>query len=774
MNAPIAKTLFAAAFAALSASAIAQSEAQSSTLEEIIVTAERRQENLQDIPVAVTALTAATIEKQRVEELSDIAALTPNFTIGQQSPTQPELTLRGIGSTDREAGSDRSVVVFVDEVYIGRAGASTFDLFDLERIEVLRGPQGTLYGRNVVGGAINLITARPSQTYRAKLEAGLGSENLFEVKGLINDSLSPTVSGKVAASIKSRDGFYTFRRFNDADELTGTENSGATSSQSLRGQLLFEPSDSLDVLGTLEISSDEVDGVPSQVSQGATTADDYVAGLTPFYLGGADSIPDDIPLPFTVENNEFGNITRDSLALYAKVNSRTPYGTWTFIPAYRSNDLMEFRDIAGIKIRGNTGGRPKGFESTATNDEAYTALSFEARLASDPDLRAKWVAGFYYLSESIDRDQIRERQANQANSRPLFAQSITTASTAVFGQINYDLIPDRLQLTAGGRFISDGKDFDMQVTNTLTAAQQAAIQATCTTPADGGEPLCQVASLNPATEEYRATASDSWSEFTPKIALDYRLNPNWLLYASLSQGFKSGGFVGLAASRAAAEISFAPETADNFELGFKANLVGNRLQINTNLFMIDFTDLQLRRRILLVPDDPTSAIVTTSNAAEAEISGVEMELRAILVEDLSLSLALSTLDSEVVRTEDPVNVTAGRALPRAPESKINLGLEYLIRLAPGELELGLSLLNNGEMYYDINELAAGLEPAYSLINARATWVSNNNWSASLWLKNLSDETYRSHVQSIRTGRAAITQYGDPMTVGVNFKISFGG
>lgn len=741
-----------------------------SQIEEVTVTAERRSENLQDVPVAVTALTSETIEKERIENLSDIARLTPNFTIGQQSPTQPELTIRGIGSSDREAGSDRSVVLFVDDVYVGRAGASTFDLFDLERIEVLRGPQGTLYGRNVVGGAINLISAKPTQETTARIHLGIGSNKLREVKGSLGSGFSDAISGRISFSIKEKDGFYTWREYNDQDMLTGTRNSGATENSSVRGRLLIKPSERFDALLTAEISKDTVAGIPSLVSQGGASDADYAAALAPFIV---DRMLADLPAPFTVENNNYGSISRKSLALYGKFNANASFGTFTFIPAWRSNKLNEFRDIAGIQIFRDTTGRPKGFDSTAINDEDYTALSLEARLVSPSDRRFNWIFGVYYLDEEISREQIRERQANQGNSRPLFDQLIDATSTAVFGQASYSFIPERLELTLGGRYTKDKKTFDMAVVNTLTQAEQDAITSVCSPdPADSTSMLCQATTLNPATEVYEANASDSWNAFTPKVALDWHLNEDWLLYASFSKGFKSGGFVGLAPSKAAAEIPFDPETATNLEAGFKANLAANKLQINANFFSTDFRDLQVRRRILLVENDPSSAVVIVSNAASAEIEGIELELIARPVNNFSIQASVAILDAKINKSDAPTEIEVGKALPRSPKLKWGVAGEYIFPLTAGDLIFGANLSHVGEMYYDINEQNAGREPGYTLVNARAAFEHTSGWSVGLWVKNLSDKTYRSHVQSIRGGRAGIAQYGDPMTWGMTFGYQF--
>ena len=736
-------------YALVSTGLMGWSATTSSAIEEIVVTAQKKSENLQDVPIAVTALTEDTIEKTRILGLEDVANKTPNFVIGQQSPTQPELTIRGIGSTDREAGSDRSVVVFQDDVYIGRASASTFDLFDLERIEVLRGPQGTLFGRNVSGGAINLISRKPSRERYGKVQVSAGDYGLIEARGLINGALSETTSGKLAASFRSRDGFYDNRLFGDRE-------SNDLESSSLRGQLLFEPDDLTRVFVNLDVSQDEIDGVASKITQGETTDAGFAAALAPF----GPFIPD--PDEFTVANNKFGDIERDSIALYARVDLERDYGVWTFIPAHRRNQLDERRDIAGIGFTG-MGSASRGFESTAINDETYTSSSFELRLASNTEESAlDWILGLYYLTEEIERDQIRERQANTAFSRPLFDQDVELTSYAIFGEFAWD-ITEQLTLTMGGRYTRDDKDFDMSVINTLSAAEQAEKQAE----------LGRATSLNPATAEYSADTSDDWSEFTPKVTLEYEASDSVLLYATWSEGFKSGGFVGLAANQAQAQRSFAPEFVTNTEVGAKTTFLDNTLQLNFSYFTMDFEDLQLRDRILTIPGDVTSAIVTIANAGEAEIDGFEFEAVIAPSDWFTAFVGYGNLDSEVTRVNPGSNIVLGSEIPRAADSTLNVATEFNFPIRQGELELRLDYRQTGDFFFDLNEQAAGEEKSYGLLDARLGYSpESGRWDIALWGKNITDEEYRSHVQSIRAGRAGIAQIGNPATWGLTLTYEF--
>ena len=574
------KPLVAAVTAVLLTPDTAFAKENEQVIEEVVVTAQKRAQSLQQVPIAVTALSADLIEKAKIDSLDDIATRTPSFTIGQQSPTAPELTIRGIGSTDREAGSDRSVVLFVDEVYIGRSGGSTFDLFDLERVEILRGPQGTLFGRNVVGGAINLVSAKPKAETEGKFQISAGSFDTKEIKGVYNTALSDTVYGRVSASIKDRGEGY----FNNIQ--LGVNDIESTESYSLRGQLLFNLSENTRVLLAAEYADDEQTGIASKVTQGAATDADFAAGLGPFNF-----TPD--PDPYNVSNNILGAFDRSIFGFSGRVEWDKDWGSIVYLGAYRSSEFDLQRDIAGIGISNPNTPLQRGFESSALNNEDYSTFSHELRFSSDLDENWNWIAGIYYLDEDIQRDQIRDRKANTAFSRPLFAQAVDTTSFAVFGELNFQL-SDTFDITVGSRYTKDDKDFSLAVSNTLSTAEQAAILA-----AVGRAP-----SLNPASAEFSSSLGDEWSQTTSKVTFAWAVSDDVSLYATVSEGFKSGGFQGLGATPEIAMQTFEPETALNKELGAKTQFWSNRAQVNLSYFQMDFEDLQLRDRVLLIPNDP--------------------------------------------------------------------------------------------------------------------------------------------------------------------------
>jgi iron complex outermembrane receptor protein len=721
-----------------------------SVLEEVIVTAQKRSENLQDVPASVTAFSATSIEKYRLTDIRAVADRTPNFTVGQQGPASPTLTIRGIGSSDREAGSDRSVVLFIDEVYIGRAGASTFDLFDAAQIEVLRGPQGSLFGKNVVGGAVSITTADVKPDFDASLEFGAGNRALLETKGMVNLPFSDVLAGRFAFSAKKQDGYYFNRNFN--------QRAGDSRAVSGRAKLKFTPSENLDATLTLEGSQDNIDGLSHQSTFGKADPAVYRPGFIGLYAVG--SLPD--PNPYVVSSNAFGYLDRELYSAVGRVNWRQSYGTWTFIPAYRRGAYKVSDDVSAIRLVG-VGPSIKGFRSQEITDETYTAKSAELRLASNGGGKLDWLFGVYYLSEHTDRTQIRDRLVNNTYSRPIFLQDNKTDSAAAFGALTWHPI-DVIDLRIGARYTRDKKDFSITGADTITPAQRVELTALY-----GRAP-----GVAPLTALYTAAADETWSEFTPDASLTYRFTDDISAYGRIATGFKSGGFNGLAANAAQAVLPFNPETAVSYEVGLKTRFLENRAQINATAFLLDFKDLQLRDRVELIPGNPTSAIVTIINAAKARTKGVEIEGIVKPVSGLTLSGSVSRLSAKVTDTPPGSTILLGGRLPRSPKWTANLSAEYAWTLPDsGQITGQVEYRYVGNLYYDINEAPVTYQRAYNLVNARLEYAPHAaNWTVAAWARNIGKEVYVTDTQAGTGGFYGVSQISEPRTYGVTLKLDY--
>lgn len=699
-------------------------------IEEILVTAQKREESLQKVPVAVTVFSEKVLESSRIQGITDVASRTPGFVIATQGPHSPELTIRGIGSTDREAASDRSVVLFVDDVYIGRTGGSNIDLFDLERIEVLRGPQGTLYGKNVVGGLVNVITKKPAADPYAKVQMGFGNYDYFEARGVVNSPLSDNLFGKIAFSTRNRDG-------TSINELSGHRIDGFDSS-SLRGQLRYAGIEDADFLLSAEYTQDRISGISSRISP----AGPFVAQV--------GYVPD--PDLYVVANNIDGLLDREIYGVTGRADVTTGLGVVTSLTSVRRLKFRMERDATGVPLRGGVPGQNLGWQANNLEDEKDDLVSQEIRLASDPDVTGPliWVTGLYYMNEHTSKDLVIDGVLAQPGrvptvSAPLFEQSNRTNSYAAFGQATWS-VTGRLNLTAGGRYTIDEKDFSLQVTNSAPARTN---------------------SLSPALAEFATEGSDRWSAFTPKVSVDFALADEHLLYAVMSRGFKSGGRGGLAGNRAAAERRFEPEYAWNYEIGSKSRFMDDRVQLNLSGFFEDFKDLQSREVIELVPGDQSTRTAVIFNAAKADIKGAELELLTTPVRGLTLSATYAYLDTEITESVNPLYT--GKRLPRAPRNSYSVSGAYTF-LPWGDLgsfTVRTDYRYQGELFFDLGEVPTGREPGYGLLDGSIGFESGDGtWEVSLWGKNILDERYRSHAQSC-CGGTAISRIGDPDTYGIN-------
>jgi iron complex outermembrane receptor protein len=726
----VSLAVMAAAAPAWAQEASDNSEADESG--DIIVTAQRREESLQNVPLAITAFGSDQLAKTGSVSINDISTRTPSFVIGQQGPSSPDMSIRGIGSSDRDAGSERSVIAFVDEVYTGRAGGIPVDLFDLERVEVLRGPQGTLYGKNAVGGAVNLITRKPSEATDVRGEITVANFDSYSLRFAAGGRLADGLSARIALSGRTQDGYYVNRRFNQR-----TDDYKMASG---RGQLRYTK-DALDLLLSVDHAYDEYDGISTVVNPISTalTATGFAAG----------------PGAFDSYNNILGRMERHNTGITFRADVDLDWATLTALTGYRHLDLAEDRDLAGVPLRAGPTGATLGFESTQLMTEETASFSQELRLTSNGSGPFRYVVGLYYQQEDTSRTEERKRQLNAAISRPVFAQENVTKSYSIFGQASWEMVRN-LTLTIGGRYTIDKKDFGLTVTNPFGFA-----------------------SLSPATQLFSVTAQDEWKAFTPKATLDFQFAPDLLGYVTVSRGFKSGGYQGLAATAGAARTSFNPEFATNYEAGLKMRFFDRKFTFNIAAFQIDFKDLQFRQRILTIPNDQASAIVIVANAGEARIKGLEIESQVKPVDWLAFNLSYSLLDTQITKFNVTPGVTdvTGSDLARAPKGALSSSVDLNIPVGDFVLGANLEYQHRSSFRFEPGVDRALLEPGYSLWNARVSLApSSKDWSIEAWMRNIGDTRYRTFAQAIgfavAGNSAATARLGDPKTYGLTLRASY--
>lgn len=686
------------------------------TLEEVVVTAQRRDESLQSVPIAVTALSGEEMRIADISDLSGISVRTPGFSMGSFNKGQPQLFIRGIGSNADGAGSDVSVVTFLDEVYIGRAAGQVFDLFDLERVEVLRGPQGTLFGKNAIGGAVNMHTSKPSDTFYGRAEATLGNYDAMVIRGLVSGPLADNVFGKFSANMRQRDGYV--ESVVTGGEMSNQDNWG------VRGALRFTPSDDLELQLIADYSeSDEAGNGRVLISPGLLPD---IAASAGFRTGSFDKTFADNT---GVQKTEIGGLS-------LRADWQIGNGTLTSISAYRMSEYQMSDDIPAWSL--DIVGGP--LDADTIVDEESSQFSQEFRFSSSAmDERLQWIAGLYYFTEEVERNEDAQVfVAATAGTNLGFALSFqdnTTDSYSAFLDMTYDLT-DALSLTVGGRYTYEEKDI-RQV---------------------GVAPLVVAHTIN---ESYDVRDNETWDAFTPRVVLNYQFTDSVFAYASYSNGFKSGGYQGTAATAVGAATPFDQEDADAFEIGVKSELLDNRLRLNAAIFTLDYTDLQVLVRKEAFPGDPLG-IVVTENAADATSQGLELEFTAVLGGGFEVSGTYAYLDAEYDRYLEPNGINnAGNRLRNAPENAYTLVGSYEHSLGNGgTLNARYEYIYSDERFQDPRNEAAAAIPEYELSNVNLMYVSPaGRYQVSGWVRNLFDEEYLLH-------NFPLAPFGNPGTIGM--------
>jgi iron complex outermembrane receptor protein len=752
--------LAVAAASAVAQSPLAQTSGSDATvLEEVLVTARKRNESLQEVPIAISAFTGDMIEKAGIDNIADISNRTPGFQLDMANEGEPELFMRGIGSDFESAGGNNAIGVYVDEVYLSRGVGAISDLFDLARVEVLRGPQGTLYGKNVVGGAVNFITNKPTDETDAKVLATLGTYSQADLQGFFNGQLTDNVDGRIAYSYRSRDG-YANNRFtgNDVQDLDA---------YSLRGSLLWTPTDNVDV---------------------HLIADTYRREGTASWIESETVDPRDDPFVTkerSGDNPVDGREDIDTNGLTLKINWEMGIGTLTSVTAYRDAQFDFQQNTCGMAFDpalvtyedgdfGPSISNPTGEGSDLPGcalfdqrvDEESDQWSQELRLASNGEGRFNWLVGGFYMEETVDRDE----------SQPFLFdfgfwfegtynsfQSSETESTAVFGTVDYD-ITDKLNLEVGMRYSRDDRDFFVMNSGTPLNCCGAFLD-------EDGNPDYSIQSISVADDE-------TWSEPTGNVSLKYNTDNGLNFYGTYSEGYKSGGWDAANADRPSAVKAYDPEFATNYEIGAKTQFWDDRVRLNVSVFFTEYDDLQTQQ---LVGEDPPDLV--TQNAGDVEAQGVEIEFTILPFEGLTLSGSYGYLDSEIKSDLCPEGETGvecaslpenqkGNATRRSPENMFNLSAIYAWEFANGmgaDARVEYSYTDEYNFNNDAGELS--LNDDFDLWDASVSLYSENRaWELKAWGKNLTDETYRAGWGGF--GPWAFNNYAAPRTAGVTVVWNF--
>jgi iron complex outermembrane receptor protein len=672
-------------------------ETDPNQIEEIVVTAQKREQSLQEVPLAVTAFGSDQLEAQSVNSLTDLSAKAPNVVLAPVGayPYASAFFIRGLGFADVESTFEPAVGVEMNGIYLARNSGALQDFFDIESVEILRGPQGTLYGRNTIGGVVSVRTkqANPGDPLSGAIQGTVGDHGRRELRAALNLPVNDVFAVRVSGLYKNYDGFIR--------NVTRNEKQGDNEVLSGRITLSFKPSDTFDA--TLVVDGDRERGSGGAFRNAALPGNVYynfspdTGTPTPLFPANGSNPRD----PYTVYGNTpiFANVDTWGAALQA--NWHTALGTVTSITGYR-----EFDD----RVQSDYDASPVNF-FYALRDQTHEQFSQELRIASDGTKKLDYVLGAYYLDQSYD---ITNTQGGLIYSGATASQIAGQKNTAyaLFGQFDYH-VTDALTLIAGGRYSYEKKTFTNQ-------------------------PL-----FFPAGRTYK----DNWDDFSPKFGANYQFSDTIMGYASWSRGFRSGGFNGRAASFTSAG-PYDAETVESIEAGLKTELFERRLRLNGAVFHSTYKDMQVGSQGL-TSGGIYESIVT--NAGKAKFDGVEADALWVVGGGLRINANLSYLDARFVSnftdfTSDGIdNPTDNSDLPLAyaPKWSGSLGFTYTRDLEFGVLNLAANAVYMDDIYTSggvINRTSdVQVRKQNTLYDATISIEGEAGWRVSLWGKNLADK-----------------------------------
>lgn len=734
-----------------------------SGIDEIVVTARRRQEAMQDVPIAITALSAEELRNHKIDRIDDLQYQSPGLTVTQAGTSShlPVISLRGQRPSEAAIHLESAVPIYFADVVMAPSHGTNISMYDLENVQVLKGPQGTLFGRNSTGGAILFSPTRPGQGFGGYAEVTLGNYDLIETEAAVDLPVSESLRFRVAGRTVDRDGYQTNVASNPetrGDKLWDEE------SRSLRISMVADITEDLE--NYLVVNWDKND------TKGRQTVIRAVNPQTPFGSFLAESAQRQIARddPFSYESDLEERF--DNIESWFGANTTT----WDLngvtlknIFGYRKMESLEMQDVdsSSLNLVQSPLGRPNWNEAEQfSNEFQVQGTAFDERL--------EWIAGAYYYLMDGTRESvsgifgIRENEING---------DVENESHALFLQGTYDAT-DRLSLTLGARRSWDSRELTVRHRNIVNH------------PVMGRMVSCNVfdEQFNQLPlDQCSRTVDEDWSSDTWLVNLSYDLTEGAMAYGSISTGYRSGGF-NIRATNNTGLVPFDEETVTNYEVGLKSDWSLGDMDIRSNLafYYQDYEDLQ-RSRATAGPDNTVIAI--TDNAATAEIKGLDFELNVYPITGLMLSLNYALVDTEYEEyldtTANPPFDRAGEQFRWVPEHQVTATARYTLPLDPAIGEVSLQ----ANLYYQSKVLRDGLDPAvpvefqrdiwwedsYTLQNYRVDWrsVMQSSVDLSLFVKNASDEVYAiGGLTALDSLGLAAYNYGAPRTWGAELRYSF--
>lgn len=713
---------------------------QATQLDEVTVTARRRSESIQDVPVAVSAFGEEQIKDLQASTVEGLQGAVPNMNIaqGRGSANSVNVFIRGIGQPDALQTFDPGVGMYVDDVYYSRINGALFSLFDIQQLEVLRGPQGTLYGKNSTGGAIKLTTKNPFDNEGGAVEVTAGDYGRLEGRFYVSGQLSDTVAGSIAGAKITNDGYVkdadTGKRYNDDD------------TEALRLKLAFKPTDNFSAVLSLDTTKQD-----AALTLGRPMANLVQTSLAP---GGAIVLKPG-------ETGEWNRRARtsfdDGQGQYLKHSGASLAMDWDINEQWTLKSISSYRKLKTESYIDIDASEYELGDVLVALDQNQKSQEFQLHYDNGSNLHATF--GAYYMKENVPSYQ--EAYADDLFSflgaKVPFLRTIdddlTTTSTAAFAHVNWEFVPS-WTVAAGVRWTKDKKDYERS-TSTFWGAPFAGLNGTVA-----------------------FDANASWTAVTPSISLQKAFSDNLMGYVSANRGFKSGGFNGRANTVYDTEhAKFDPEYVWTYELGLKGSSADHRFRGSAAAFYSNYSDFQAR----VSQDVGTFPVL---NAAKLNIKGIELEGSALLGESTTLSAQVGWMDAKYDKFEDfrldpsypgfDPNVSHAH-VPFSPDWTARVALQHVFPLGDsGSLTLGGDVSYRSETWLSVDNRAVLSQDAYTLLGAYGVWDSPQmSWQVRAGVRNLTDKQYMTEGQEFASvGNIQTAYYGLPRNWYVSVRYNF--
>lgn len=730
------------------APAVAEDELEDGSVAEIVVTANKRTERLQDVPMSVSALGSEQLQDQRIVSALDLNAVSPLLRVSSgDAAANPKIFIRGTGISDFNPSASSGVGIYVDGVYVGSPLAQLSAFYDLARIEVLRGPQGTLYGRNTTGGAINVITNRPSSRSEGLLGVEYGSFNTVQADAALTGPLGADLSYRLSGQYLRSDG-YSRNRI-DGSRI------GAQNRYALRGQLLYSPSDSFELLAQGSFFRSRGDAVvikhralfPSDEAyagaDGLCLPQHYNDGLCTDALGYADTSTD----PYSVETNVDREDAVDVVSASLQATIGLPFADLVLISAYQDawRDDFENTDASPLPM------------IEARYHSVQREFSQEVRLQSRGKGPVRWVAGVYYMRDYLRDDSSYDilrvlrplfvspenpSGASLEDSVALFGWPYVqkTDSYALFGQLDWDLAP-RLTVTAGLRWSADDKAMDYR--------SQAE---------DGTVVLVALRD------------SRRFSDWSGRLGLSYELSDTARLYATYNRGYKSGGFFGGFATTAEELQPYDNETLDAYEAGFKTEFANRRMRASLSGFYYKYRNQQ----VFSLEERNEVTVQVLTNAGKSHAYGGEAELAGSPLPGLDINLSAGWLEAKIDEFVTLGTDYSGNRPQHAPRWTLAGGFAYEAGLSGGSaLRLSANANWRSKVYFDNSMRDRLSEGGKATVDAQLSWRSaDQHLELGVFGKNLFDTVSLAGVAPLESFGVDLLNYAPPRRLGLFLRAGF--